>query len=89
LVQALGLSSIPDFSTLQMATVCLLEAWRAQWLMDHAVSMAQEAGLLGRRSNLAARDLTGLESTTVSRYFARYRERRDNNRIWNTYSVFP
>jgi hypothetical protein len=89
LIQAIGLSSVPHFTTFQKAAVRLLEARRAQRLLDHTVSMAQEAGLLGRRSKLAALDSTGLESTTASRYFVRHRERPGKNRIQNTYRVFP
>jgi hypothetical protein len=68
LVQAIGLTSVPHFTTLQKAAVRLLEVRRAQRLLDRTVSMAQEAGLLGQRSKLAALDSTGLESTTASRY---------------------
>jgi hypothetical protein len=86
---AIGLTSVPHFTTFQKAADRLLQTPRVQRLLDRTVTMAQEIGLLGRRSRLAALDGTGLESTTASQYYVRQRERADKHRRCVTYREFP
>jgi hypothetical protein len=86
---AIGLSSVPHFTTFQKAADRLLQTPRVQRLLDRTVTMAQEIGLLGRRSRLAALDGTGLESTTASQYYVRRREQADKRRLCVTYREFP
>lgn len=87
--QAIGLASVPHFTTFQKAADRLLEAPRVQRLLDRTVAMAQEIGLLGRRARLAALDGTGLESTTASQYYVRRREQADKRRLCITFREFP
>jgi Transposase DDE domain len=89
LCRAIGLASVPHFTTLQKAADRLLDTPRVQRLLDRTVAMAQEIGLLGRRSRLAALDGTGLESTTASQYYVRQREKAGKLRLCVTYREFP
>lgn len=86
---AIDLASVPHFTTFQKAADRLLESSRVQRLLDRTVALAQDMGLLGRRSSLAALDGTGLESTTASQYYVRRREQADKRRLCVTYREFP
>jgi hypothetical protein len=86
---AIGLTTVPHFTTFHKAAERLLQTRRVQRLLDRTVAAAQQIGLLGRRSNLAALDGTGLESTTASRYYVRRREKTEKSRLRVTYREFP
>lgn len=87
--EAIGLEQIPHFTTLQQAAARLLEGRRVQRLLDQTIVVGQQLGLLPKRSELAAVDGTGLESTTASRYFVRRCEKTDKKRVCTTYRHFP
>lgn len=88
-VAAIGLKSVPHFTTFQKTAARLLENRRVQRLLDHTVALAQELSLLPKRSALAAVDGTGLESTSASSYFVRRREKPGKYRTYLTYRDFP
>ena len=60
-----------------------------QRLLDRTIALGQEIGLLPTKSELAAVDGTGLESTTASRYFVKRCEKTDKKRVRTTYRRFP
>jgi hypothetical protein len=72
---AIGLTSVPHFSTLQKAADRLLLARRAQRLLDETVQAAKSVGLLKKQVALAALDGTGFETRHISAYFVKRRER--------------
>jgi hypothetical protein len=72
---AIGLASVPHFSTFQKAADRLLLARHAQRLLDETVQAAQNVGLLKKRVALAAVDGTGFETRHISAYFVKRRER--------------
>lgn len=87
--EAIGLKQVPHFTTLQQAATRLLEGRRVQRLLDKTIVVGQQLRLLPKRSELAAIDGTGLESTTASRYFVRRCEQTDKKRVCTTYRHFP
>jgi hypothetical protein len=72
---AIGLASVPHFSTFQKAADRLLVARHAQRLLDETVAAAQRVGLLKKKVALAAVDGTGFESRHISAYYVKRRER--------------
>jgi hypothetical protein len=72
---AIGLASVPHFSTFQKAAARLLIARHAQRLLDETVRAAQSVGLLKKKVALAAVDGTGFETRHISAYFVKRRER--------------
>lgn len=86
---AIGLSSVPHFTTLQQASKRLLEGRRVQRLLDETITLGKTIGLLPSQSDLAAVDGTGLESTTASRYFVRRCQKQGKHRTYTTYRDFP
>lgn len=87
--EAIGLKQVPHFITLQQAAARLLEGRRVQRLLDETTVVGRQLRLLPSRSELAAVDGTGLESTTASRYFVRRCEKTDKKRVCTTYRHFP
>lgn len=86
---AIGLERVPHFTTLQQAAARLLEGRRVQRLLDRTIALGKQIGVLPSRSELAAIDGTGLESTTASRYFVRRCQQTDKKRVCTTYRYFP
>jgi hypothetical protein len=86
LLEALKLSTVPHYTTLQKATRRLLSAASARQLLDATV---QEHMGRKRRIRRAAIDSTGLESSAASGYFVR--RRRYVGGPWKTvvYHRFP
>lgn len=68
-IAAIGMTSVPHFTTFQKAAARLLESRPVQRMLDQTVAMGQELSRLPGRSPLAPLDGTGLESTTASRYY--------------------
>ena len=67
----LGLTQVPHFTTLCAAARRLLQKAKADALLDAVLTQCRQAKLLGKRSQQAAMDSTGLESRHVSAYFTR------------------
>jgi hypothetical protein len=67
--QALGLSSVPHYSTLCYAARRILKGRRIARLFAQVLAEAGDAGLLQAPSKRSAVDSTGLESRHQSRYF--------------------
>jgi hypothetical protein len=65
----LGLQKVPHFTTLCAANERLLAKPKADALLEGVLHRCRKAGILGRRTPLAAIDSTGLESRHVSRYY--------------------
>lgn len=86
---SIGLNQIPHFTTLQQASARLLEGRRVQRLLDQTITLGKQIGLLPSKSDLAAVDGTGLESTTASRYFVKRCQKTDKKRVCTTYKHFP
>ena len=86
---AIDLDRVPHFTTLQQAAARLLEGRRVQRLLDQTIALGKQIGLLPSKSQLAAVDGTGLESTTASRYFVRRCQKTDKKRVCTTYRYFP
>ncbi|WP_197531361.1 transposase [Posidoniimonas corsicana] len=89
---AIGLASVPHFTTFQKAAARLLENRRVQRMLDQTTRMGQELTLLPGRSPLAALDATGLESSTASRHYTQARSRaqkRGKQHTYLTYREFP
>ena len=80
LAAAIGLESIPHFTTFQKAHDRLLGARRAKRLLDETVDGAIRHKLMRRKVKLAAIDGTGFESRHVSVYFAKRREKTAGNK---------
>jgi hypothetical protein len=74
--EVLELKRVPDYSTLQKASVRLLVTRPAQRLLDHTLVQARRQGRLGRRLKLAAIDSSGFEAHHVSHYFVRRRAKQ-------------
>jgi Transposase DDE domain len=70
LAQAIGLVTVPHFTTLQKAADRLLVEKSFRRLITATVERARKAKLLGRRVRLAAMDTSGFESRHISRYYA-------------------
>jgi Transposase DDE domain len=75
LVAAIGLKSVPHFTTFHKAAQRLLMARHARRLLDETVSTAKATGLLRPRVALAALDGTGFETRHISAYFVKRRAR--------------
>lgn len=86
---AIGLNQVPHFTTLQQASKRLLGERRVQRLLDETITLGKSIGLLPNRSQLAAVDGTGLESTSASRYFVRRCQKQGKHRTYTTYRDFP
>jgi hypothetical protein len=65
----LGLQKVPHFTTLWAASQRLLAESKAEALLDGVLRRCRKAGILGKRTPLAAIDSTGLESRHVSHYY--------------------
>ena len=74
LTGAIGLESIPHFTTLQKAADRLLLSRFFRRLLDATVRSSQKRRVLRRRSRLAAMDTSGFESHHTSRYYAKRRK---------------
>src|SRR4029078_574618 len=72
---AIGLKSVPHFSTFQKAADRLLLAGHARRLLDETVVAAQRVGVLKKKVPLAAVDGTGFETRHISAYFVKRREK--------------
>jgi hypothetical protein len=72
---AIGLKSIPHFTTFQKAAFRLLRSRHVRRVLDQTVRVAQTTGLLRRRIAQAALDGTGFETRHISAYFVKRRER--------------
>ena len=84
--RAIGLTSVPHFTTLQKASRRLLCAAKADALIASVLRQA-----MGRRTRIerSAMDSTGLESHHVSHYFVKRRSRAPNQWHTTTYRRFP
>jgi DDE family transposase len=72
---AIGLKSVPHFSTFQKAADRLLLAQHARRLLDETVEVAQRVGVLKKTVALAALDGTGFETRHITAYFVKRREK--------------
>ena len=87
---AIGLKSVPHFSTFQKAADRLLLAQHARRLLDETVEAAQRMGLLKKKIALAALDGTGFETRHISAYFVKRRERACKTAYQTTtYTRYP
>jgi hypothetical protein len=87
---AIGLKSVPHFSTFQKAADRLLVARHAQRLLDETVRAAQRVGLVKKKVALAALDGTGFETRHISAYFVKRRERAGKTGYQTTtYTRYP
>jgi hypothetical protein len=87
---AIGLKTVPHFSTFQKAADRLLAARHAQRLLDETVAGAQRVGLLKKKVALAAIDGTGFESRHISAYYVKRRERNCKTGYQTTtYTRYP
>jgi len=87
---AIGLKSVPHFTTFQKAARRWLRAKPAQRLLGETVSAAQRAGLLPKKVALAALDGTGFESRHISAYFVKRCERAcKTGYLTTTYTRYP
>lgn len=80
LAAAIGLESIPHFTTFQKAHDRLLGSRRAKRLLDETVDGAIKHKLMRRKVKLAAIDGTGFESRHVSVYYAKRKEKTAGNK---------
>jgi hypothetical protein len=71
LCDAIGLPTVPHFTTFQKASRRLLLFRRAKRLLHRTVRRAVTGGLVKARVSLAAMDATGLESHHASPYYVR------------------
>jgi len=67
----LGLQRVPHFTTLCAASKRLLGKASGERLLATTLALCRKAGLLKRRTKLAAIDSTGLESRHVSAYYTK------------------
>src|SRR5512133_1977948 len=65
----LGLKQVPHFTTLCAASKHLLAKAQTDALLEGVLQRCRQAGMLGKRSPLAAIDSTGLESHHASTYY--------------------
>jgi Transposase DDE domain/Transposase domain (DUF772) len=87
---AIGLKSVPHFSTFQKAADRLLAARHARKLLDETVAAAQRVGVLKKKVTLAALDGTGFETRHISAYYVRRRERNCKTGYQTTtYTRYP
>jgi len=69
--EAIGLRSVPHFTTLCQATRRLFRKAIADALLAATLKLCRDEGLLDTTSELAAIDSTGLESRHISAYFTK------------------
>ena len=74
LTAAIGLESVPHFTTLQKACQRLLPLAAFRRLLTTTVERARKRKILGRRVRLAAMDSSGFESQHTSRYYTHRRK---------------
>jgi Transposase DDE domain/Transposase domain (DUF772) len=87
---AIGLTSVPHFSTFQKAADRLLRAKHAQRLLDETVCAAQRIGIVRKQVALAALDGTGFETRHNSAYYVKRRERAGKTGYQTTtYTRYP
>ena len=84
----------PDHTTLKRAADRLLRLPRARRLLDHLITFARAAKVLGTRVALAAMDASGFEARHISAYFVRRRAkggiaRNEAKTQATTYRRFP
>jgi hypothetical protein len=89
LTAAIGLTTVPHFTTFQKAAARLLPAAGVRRLLDKTLTVARVQGRLGARSKLAALDGTGWEAHHVSHYYVRRRANNGKTRHETTYRRFP
>jgi Transposase DDE domain len=74
LTEAIGLESIPHYTTLEKAANRLLVSRLFRRLLDATVHAARKRRILLQRPRLVAMDTSGFESRHVSRYYAHRRK---------------
>ncbi len=84
--EAIGLTSVPHFTTLQKAAYRLLLSMKAKRLLNATVKLNMGRR---RRIELAAMDSTGLEAQHTSSYYVCRRSRVPNLWQTSTYKRFP
>ncbi len=87
--QAIGMSSVPHFTTLQKADRRLLNSASAAALLEATVRLGIKAKCMSRRVRLAAVDGTGFETRHISAYYVRRRKRCQKGYETTTYTRFP
>jgi hypothetical protein len=87
--EAIGLRTIPHFTTLQKAARRLLRSADAQRLLDTTVKEAQERSRMTKRVRLAAMDGSGWESRHASAYYVRRCAKGGKAKQKLTYQRFP
>jgi hypothetical protein len=88
--EAVGLSTIPHFTTFQKAAVRLLKSRRAQRLLDVSVEHARKQHRIKWRVRLAAVDGTGFETRHISAYFVKRRQKGQKHEFQTTtYTRYP
>jgi len=73
--EAIGMRSVPHYTTLQKAAHRLLTETPARRLLDATVARAVRLGKLAGRPELVAADSSGFEGRHVSHYFAKRRQK--------------
>jgi len=87
---AIGLKSVPHFSTFQKAADRLLLTQHARRLLDETVEVAQRVGVLKKTVALAALDGIGFETRHISAYFVKRREKGCKTSYqMTTYTRYP
>jgi hypothetical protein len=91
LAAAIGLKTIPHWTTLQKAADRLLLSRSFRRLLSTTVERATKAKIVRRRVRLAAVDTSGFESRHTSRYYAQRRKMtgKDGRRRRVTYRRYP
>jgi hypothetical protein len=87
LVKALGLSTLPHYTTLQKAAERLLNQPQVQQLLGVTVERFSKNRF--RRIDLAAADSTGFDTSRASRYFVKRRKSASKTPELVAYSTFP
>lgn len=87
--EAIGMSEVPHFTTLQKAERRLLHSAAASALLDASISHGIKAGCMRRRVKLSAVDGTGFESRHISAYFVKRQKRCKTGYRTLTYTRFP
>jgi len=91
---AIGLTRVPHFTTLQKAAARLLRRAVARTLFDQIVRQAEQCRILKPSPSMVAVDSSGFEALHTSRYFVRRRQRgqqkaRNPLYLTTTYRRFP
>jgi hypothetical protein len=91
LASAIGLTTIPHWTTLQKAADRLLLSRLFRRLLSTTVERAKRAKIVRRRVRLAAVDTSGFESRHASRYYAQRRKMtgKDGRRRRVSYRRYP